>query len=170
MFICTDAASGPPAARERDDATRDILAARVDDRALRYLVDVHPAFEGFRTAASQLAGLLILAAAGARSGEPDLALLNAARLTYAEARDKFLGLAVSEPVRHIHRHLREAADGLGATFAEVESGGRATRGPFDGARALAVLKAAYRHLQHVSRLTPGFRLVDTRDSCCGCAG
>jgi hypothetical protein len=67
-FVCSE--SAPPggvdwsSAQTRDKMTRDIHASSADDRTIRLLLDVHPAFEGLRTVAGQLAGLLILAAAG----------------------------------------------------------------------------------------------------------
>jgi hypothetical protein len=174
-FICTDASSPQEggllsAGPERDDATRDVLAARLDDRSQRYLVDMHPAFAAFRTVASQLAGLLVLAAAGANSGAPDRALLEAASLTYREASDKFRGLTAGARVQHVHHHLSEAARGIGATLAAVDRQVNARPGAaFDVTEALHLLRPAYRHLQFVSQLAPGFRLVETRDACCGFA-
>lgn len=174
-FICTDASLSSDveprsAASERDDATRDILAARLDDRSLRYLVDMQPAFAAFRTVASQLAGLLVLAAAGANGGGPDRALFDAASLTYREAGEKFAGLAASARVRHVHHHLSEAAKGIGAALAAVDRQVNARGGKeFDVTEALHLLRPAYRQLQFVSQLAPGFRLVETRDACCGLA-
>jgi hypothetical protein len=62
--------------------------------------------------------------------------------------------------------LRQAAEGIEATFANVERERRAGSF-FDGTQALALLRGAYRYLESVSKLTPGFRLVDTSNSCCG---
>ncbi|MBV8793781.1 MAG: hypothetical protein JO136_02470 [Hyphomicrobiales bacterium] len=169
-FVCADPAELGRADRSssqtRDDLTRDILASSADDRTIRLLLDVHPAFEGLRTVAGQLAGLLILAAAGASGGRLDGSLLDAARLTYKETRERVLNLAVEDSIRHVAHHLRLAAEGIEATIANVERESRAGVS-FDGTRALALLKGAYRHLESVSKLTPGFRLVDTSNSCCG---
>jgi hypothetical protein len=169
-FVCADVsapvASDRSSAQTRDDVTRDILASSADDRTIRLLLDVHPAFEGLRTVASQLAGLLILAAAGASGGRLDGSLLDAARLTYKDTRERVLNLAAEDSIRHVSHHLRQAAKGIEATFANVERESRAGSS-FDGTQALALLKGAYGHLESVSKLTPGFRLVDTSDSCCG---
>jgi hypothetical protein len=169
-FVCADptapARADWPSAQTRDAVTRDILASSVDDRTIRLLLDVHPAFEGLRTVAGQLAGLLILAAAGASGGRLDGSLLDAARLTYKEIRERVLNLAVEDAIRHVSHHLRQAAEGIEATFTTVERESRAGLS-FDGTQAFALLKGAYRHLESVSKLTPGFRLVDTSNSCCG---
>lgn len=170
VFVCADPAAPDRAdwlsAQTRDDVTRDVQAISADDRTIRLLLDVHPAFEGLRTVAGQLAGLLILAAAGASGGRLDGALLDAARLTYKDTRDQVLNLAVEDSIRHVSHHLRQAAEGIEATFINVERESRAGLS-FDGTQALALLKGAYRHLESVSKLTPGFRLVDTSNSCCG---
>lgn len=168
-FVCADPAA--PGRAERsfaqtpDDITRDIHASSADDKTIRLLLDVHPAFEGLRTVAGQLAGLLILAAAGASGGRLDASLLDAARLTYKDASERVRNLAAEDSIRHVGHHLRQAAEGIEAAFANVERESR-TGLSFDGRQALALLKGAYRHLESVSRLTPGFRLVDTSNSCC----
>ncbi len=174
MFVCTEVSPSsdrelPLLRSDRDEATRDILATQLDDRSLRYLVDMLPAFEALRTVASQLAGLLVLVAAGAKGGAPDLALLDAASLTYAEALDKFRGLTASPGVLHVHHHLREAAEGIGSALAEVDRQAKSPTGAFEVDGALALLRPAYRQLQFASRLAPGYRLVETRDACCGFA-
>jgi hypothetical protein len=160
-FVCADpevpGGTGWSPDEARDDVTRDIHASSADDKTIRLLLDVHPAFEGLRTVAGQLAGLLILAAAGASRGRPDGPLLDAARLTYKETQERIRCLAGEDSIRHLRHHLRRAAEGIEATFTHVE---RETR-------ALALLKGAYGHLESVSKLTPGFRLVDTSNSCCG---
>jgi hypothetical protein len=172
LFVCADPAAPGGAdwlsAQTRDDVTRDIHAASANDKTIRLLLDVHPAFEGLRTVAGQLAGLLILAAAGASGGRPDGPLLDAARLTYKETRERVRCLAGEDSIRHVRHHLRQAAEGIEATFANVERESRAGLS-FDGKQSLALLKGAYGHLESVSKLTPGFRLVDTNNSCCGFA-
>ncbi len=171
-FFCAEASpadglSSPLAAPERPDGAAEILTAKLDDGSLRYLLAVHPVFECFRAAASQLAGLLVLAAAGAKGGAPDLALMNASRLAYAEALDKLRGLTATERVRHLHHHLRQAAEGLGVALAAAERQAQAAPRAFEVSDVFVPLSAAYRQLQFASRLAPGFRLVETRDSCCG---
>jgi hypothetical protein len=170
LFVCVDSATPGGTARSpdetRDDVTRDIHASSADDRTIRLLLDVHPAFEGLRTVAGQLAGLLILAAAGASGGRVDGSLLEAARLTFKETKEQVRNVAAEGPIRHVGHHLRQAAQGIEATLANVERGSRAGLS-FDGSHALVLLRRAYDHLESVSKLTPGFRLVDTSNSCCG---
>jgi hypothetical protein len=170
LFVCVDSATPSGTARSpdetRDDVTRDIHASSADDRTIRLLLDVHPAFEGLRTVAGQIAGLLILAAAGASGGRVDGSLLEAARLTFKETKERVRNVTAEGPIRHVGHHLRQAAQGIEATLANVERGSRAGLS-FDGSHALVLLRRAYDHLESVSKLTPGFRLVDTSNSCCG---
>jgi hypothetical protein len=170
LVVCADPATpgafDPSSGQNRDNLTRDIQASSADDRTIRLLLEVHPAFEGLRTVAGQLAGLLILAAAGASGGRVDGSLLDAARVAYKETRKLVRDLAEEDSIRHVSHHLEQAAKGIEATFANVERESR--EGPaFDGRQALALIKGAYAHLESVSKLTPGFRLVDTSNSCCG---
>jgi hypothetical protein len=170
LFVCADPTApvenaGSPE-QARDDITRDIQASLADDKTIRLLLEVSPAFEGLRTVAGQLAGLLILAAAGASGGRVDGALLDASRIAYKETRKLVRDLAGEDSIRHVGHHLAKAAKGIEATFAHLEREARA--GPaFDGTQALALLKRAYGHLESVSKLTPGFQLVDRSNSCCG---
>lgn len=121
---------------------------------------------GFANGRRSTFRVLILAAAEASKGRPDGTLLDAARLTYKGTRERVLNLAVEDSNLHVGHHLRQAAEGIEATFANVERERRAGSF-FDGTQALALLRGAYRHLESVSKLTPGFRLVDTSNSCCG---
>jgi hypothetical protein len=142
-FVCAESAplggADWSSAQTRDDITRDIHASSADDRTIRLLLDVHPAFEGLRTVAGQLAGLLILAAAEASKGRLDGTLLDAARLTYKGTRERVLNLAVEDSNLHVGHHLRQAAEGIEATFANVERERRAGSF-FDGTQALALLR------------------------------
>jgi hypothetical protein len=170
LLVCADPAapdeSDQSSEQTRDDITRDIHASSADDRTIRLLLEVHPAFEGLRTVAGQLAGSLILAAAGAGGGRVDGSLLDAARGAYKETRRLVRDLTGEDSIRHVSHHLAQAAKGIEAIFANVERESR--KGPaFDGRQALALLKRAYGHLESVSKLTPGFRLVDRSNSCCG---
>jgi len=164
-----DAIATVIAPSEQGNPANDRLTAKMDDKSLRYLLAVHPAFDSFRTAASQLAGLLVLVAAGAKGGAPDRAMLNAATLAHAEAADRLRGLAATERVRHLHYHLCEAAQGIGAALAAAKRQAQAAPRAFDVSAVFDPLCAAYRQLQFASRLAPGFPLVDTRDSCCALA-
>ncbi len=152
---------------ERDAATRDFMATEVDDKSLRYLVDVHPAFAALRTTAGQLAGMLTLIAAGAKAGVADPALLNAASLSYAEASDKLRSLTVSDRVRHLHHHLQEAAEGIGRALKAAEKQMHSAGGEFDVTEVLSPLRLGYKQLQFASQLAPGFRLVNISQACCG---
>jgi hypothetical protein len=125
LFVCADPAAPGGTDRlpdeTRDDVTRDIHASSADDLTIRLLLEVHPAFEGLRTVAGQLAGLLILAAAGASGGRLDGSLLEAARLTFKETMERVRNVAAEGPIRHVGRHLRQAAQGDRGHFRECRT-------------------------------------------------
>src|SRR6202042_202526 len=93
---------------------------------------------------------------GGEQGSPGWNAARRARLTYKGTRERVLNLAVEDSNLHVGHHLRQAAEGIEATFANVERERRAGSF-FDGTQALALLRGAYRHLESVSKLTPGFR-------------
>ena len=57
----------------------------VDDATAAYIVENRKCFEDLKQVASQLAGLLVLAAAGSKEAVPDHPMLGAARELYREA-------------------------------------------------------------------------------------
>ena len=154
------------AGTEAESHTVDVLATETDDKSLRYLVEVHPAFDALRRTAAQLAGLLVLAAAGTKGAAPDHPMLQAAALTHAEAADRLLGLAVTGPVCHLHYHLTEAATAIATALAAAENQFRRASDKLDVAIVLAPLRSGYDHLRHASHLLPGSTLVDLRHACC----
>ena len=59
----------------------------VDDATAAYIVENQKCFEDLKQVASQLAGLLVLAAAGSKEAMPDHPMLDAARELFREADD-----------------------------------------------------------------------------------
>jgi len=57
----------------------------IDDKTVAYIVGAQKYFEDLRQIAAQLAGLLVLAAAGGKSATPDHPMLEAAELLHESA-------------------------------------------------------------------------------------
>ena len=137
----------------------------LDDQTLAYVLAIRPAFDLLRDAMGQLAGLMILAAAGSRRWR-DRPLLELATERLHEAKD-LVGTVQPTPAGHHHHHhlmrcgsiLRDAS----------RSAGCATRIPErEGVtRTLHLLQQAARHLQAASAALPGFDIVALQGCCCG---
>ncbi|MCX5520795.1 hypothetical protein OSH10_20345 [Kaistia defluvii] len=136
----------------------------LDDATLAYIEAAESCFEDLRQVAAQLAGLLLLAASGARSAGPHHPMLAVAADLFDSARDATLRLTPrSSLARHHHRHLRIAAENLAKTLDLL----RVT--PADRQAVAAPtqrLTSAWQELGHASRALPGFDLVDFSQSCC----
>jgi hypothetical protein len=148
-------------------AFADGLSQTLDDATIAYVLATRAHFDGLRQAASQLAGLLVLAASGARSVTQEHAMLEAARQAYAEAADGLASVAAPARARHHHHHMSQAAAVIeialreaGASMHDYAAGRR------DVDAALAPLKAGYRHLQWAASALPGFELIDFQNACC----
>jgi hypothetical protein len=164
------AAGAPSATSCCDDhvaIAADELSRALDEATVAYVLATRPHFDGLRQAASQLAGLLVLAASGARSITQEHAMLDAARQAHAEAADGLASATVSARARHHHRHLVEAAQVIEIALKRAtESMHDYAAGRRDVDAALAPLKAGYRHLQWAAAALPGFELIDFQGACC----
>ncbi len=92
--------------------TADALSHLVDDATVVYILENRRYFEDLRQVASQLAGLLVLAAAGSKESAPDHPMLTAAAQLHRDAAD---GLRHSRPTlraRRHHEHVLQAASHL----------------------------------------------------------
>jgi hypothetical protein len=149
----------------------DELARSLDDATVAYVLATRQAFDGLRRAASQLAGLLALAASGAKSITQEHAMLEAARQARAEAIDAIASATVPARARHHHRHLSEAAQVIGIALQQAgASMHHYAAGRRDVDAALAPLRAGYRHLQWAAAALPGFELIDFQNACCAVPG
>jgi hypothetical protein len=139
----------------------------LDDSTVAYVLAARPHFESLRDVAAQLAGLLVLAASGARSAAPDHPMLRSAEVRFAESKDGLAALRSPERARPHHRHLTRAADSIDAALAAARD--RLGRPAADDAfePVLAPLKAGYAHLQRASNALPGFEIVSFDHACCG---
>lgn len=143
------------------------LSKSFDQATVRYVLATRPHFEGLRQAASQLAGLMVLAAAGAKSVTQEHAMLRAARCAHAEAVEGLAAARVPPRASHHHRHLTEASSAIGLALARAsESMHRYAAGSREIEPALAPLRRGYRHLQWASAALPGFELIDFQQACC----
>ena len=144
----------------------DRLAEEIDDATAAYVLATRAPFDLLRQAISQFAGLMVLAAAGARNdAAPDI--LDRVRGEQAEANDGIRACAGGAPARtaHHHRHLTQACAALGAALHAARDGGY-RRGADSLDSILTPLNAAYRHLQWATGALPGFEVVALAQGCC----
>jgi len=143
----------------------DLLQANVDAAVLAYIGRAQPAFDLLRQAAGQLAGLLVLAAAGSRAAV-DHPMLGSARGSLDEATERLRLAQPPQSARHHHHHLVEAATLTALALDNAEAGMRRLGGENDVGPAIEPLKAAHRHLQWAAAALPGFEIVAFEQGCC----
>jgi hypothetical protein len=132
----------------------------VDDATAIYIVENQRCFEDLKQVASQLAGLLVLAAAGSKEAAPDHPALLRARELYREATDEMHRGRPTNRAREHHKHVAKAAAMIGAALRQAE-------GAFDVDRILIPLRAGYSELERAAGALPGFELVSYGRACCG---
>jgi hypothetical protein len=137
----------------------------LDDRTVTYILGTRQAFEDLRQAASQLAGLLVLAASGARSASPDHPMIDAASGVCARAADSVRHALPPERARGHHREILQAAAALESAVAEARARLGAHASP-DLDAILIPLRTGYAHLQRAAEMLPGFELVMFDGACC----
>ncbi len=144
-FVCT------PVPGPFDDATR------------RYIEAAQPAFEDLRDVASQLAGLMVLAASGASTATIDHPMVAVATERWRAARDETRALRPSPQAAHHHRHLVRAAERIGEVLAALREAGT-----FKSriATPLPLLRGAWQEILHTANALPGFRTLDLEQACC----
>ena len=135
------------------------MHAYVDDETAAYIVETRKYFEDLRQVASQLAGVLVLAAAGSKSAAPDHPALGTAAELYSDAVDGMRSARVTERARAHHRCLMHAATSLGTALA-------AAAGKLEIDPILTPLRAAYDQLQQAADTLPGFEMVSFEKACC----
>jgi len=136
----------------------------LDEATLTYVLAMREPFDLLRQAAGQLAGLLVLAAAGGRSaaGHP---MLPSAMAAAHEAGDAARAVRVPPRAQHHHHHLAQACRSIEqALDAARRHLHRHDHDAFDA--SLAPLKIAHRHLHWATVALPGFELVAMAEACC----
>jgi hypothetical protein len=138
----------------------------LDDSTVAYVLATRPHFNNLRDAAAQLAGLLVLAASGARSAGPGHPMLRSAETLFQESSDGIRRTRSTGRARLQHQHLLRAVESIGGALAAARDGpGRAH---LDA--VLTPLTAGYTHLQRASNALPGFEIVSFERACCGRGG
>ena len=139
----------------------------LDDRTIRYVLDTRPHFEDLRHAVGQVAGMLVLAAAGSKTVTQDHPLFATARATLGRVSD---GIAAAHPsgrALHHHRHLIAAVGGLGLALKQAREDLHLHG--IDRARVDPVLRSlqtAYQNLAWAAQALPGFELISFDQACC----
>ena len=132
----------------------------VDDLTAQYIAQNQRCFENFQQAASQLAGLLLLAAAGSPEATPDHPALAGARALFREAEDALRRARPTDRSREHHEHIQRAAEMIGTALKD-------TGGALDVDRVLIPLRAGYAELERAVDALPGFEKISYARACCG---
>jgi hypothetical protein len=134
------------------------MVRTVDDGTAAYILEVHPYFEDLRQVSAQLAGLLVLAAAGSKSATPDHPLLKSATEMHRGALDALRSARPTERARVHHGYLLHAASSLSQALSAAQES--------EIDPVLTPLKIAYEQLQRAAHQLPGFEMVDFKQGCC----
>src|SRR5271169_858523 len=132
----------------------------VDDATAAYIVENQRCFEDLKQVASQLAGLLVLAAAGSKEAVPDHPMIDAAESLFREANDALRRARPTERARRHHEHLSRAAASIAGALKEAGVG-------LNVDRVLIPLRAGYSELERAADSLPGFEKVAYERACCG---
>ncbi len=143
------------------------LGDTLDDRTIRYVLETRPHFEDLRHAVGQVAGMLVLAAAGSKTVTQDHPLFATARATLERVSEGIGAAHPSARAVHHHRHLIAAVGGLGLALKRAQEDLHLHG--IDRARVdpvLDPLKTAYRNLGWAAQALPGFELLSYDQACC----
>jgi len=135
----------------------------VDDATAAYIVENQQCFEDLKQVASQLAGLLVLAAAGSKEALPDHPMLVVAAELYRESADSLTRARPTERALRHHEHLARAATAIGVALKEAERS-------LNVDRILIPLRSGYSELERAADALPGFEKVSYERACCGARG
>jgi hypothetical protein len=131
---------------------------RIDDATAEYILETRKCFEDLRQVAAQIAGVLVLAAAGGASATPDHPMLQAAAELHRAALDRLRSVQPTERARAHHHCLSQAAEALAIALSAAK---RMEIDPI-----LIPVRAAYAHLQRSADTLPGFEMVAFEQGCC----
>jgi hypothetical protein len=137
----------------------DAVEGSIDDATAAYILENRKHFEDLRQVAAQLAGLLLLNAAGSQSAGPHHPMLDAANQLYQETAGSLQQARVTPRAREHHHHLMQAAASLRTALAAAHTS-------LEIDPILTPLRAAYAHLQRASNQLPGFQMVAFDQGCC----
>jgi hypothetical protein len=139
----------------------------VDDLTVTYVLAARPHFENLRQVAAQLAGLLVLAATGAKSAAPDHPMLHAAETLFEESVEGIRRVRATDRALPHHQHLMQAAAAIDAALTAARDRLGRPDGRDDLDPILTPLRIGYTHLQHAANALPGFEMVAFEQGCCG---
>lgn len=147
--------------------TRETLSRQVDDATVTYILENQKCFEDLKQVASQLAGLLVLAAAGSKSALPDHPMLEAAQQLLCEATDAMRRARPTPRAQPHHRHVEQAAAAIGTALDASIRCFRPLGGGLEIDPILIPLRAGYTELERAAHALPGFETVAYDRACCG---
>jgi len=138
----------------------------IDDGTAAYVLDNRKHFEDLRQVTAQLAGLLVLAAAGAKGAAPDHPLLETAEQLFRDAADGIRGARVTVRARQHHHCLLRAVAAVKHALdaAHAQLGRQGVHVDIDA--ILTPLRAGYAHLQRAANALPGFEMIAFDRGCC----
>lgn len=142
----------------------EMFPAELDDMTTAYVLSMREPFDLLRQAISQLAGLMVMVAAGAK-GAAHQPMLDRAIEAGAEADEVIRSASPPRRAEHHHRHMLRANRALAAA---LKASGRGLFRPDDEEldAIIVPLRAAHSELQHAAGALPGFETVDLSQSCC----
>src|SRR5580700_5640919 len=140
--------------------------SQIDDQTAAYVIDIRGHFEDLRLVTAQLAGLLVLAAAGANGAAPDHPLLATAEQLLHTAVDGIRHARVTVRARQHHHCLLAAIAAVRHALdaAHTHLGRQGAHVDLDP--ILTPLRAGYAHLQRASDALPGFDMIAFDRGCC----
>lgn len=127
----------------------------IDDQTTSYVLAAQKYFEDLKQVAAQLAGFLVLEAAGSREAVPDHPMLAAAKQLQQSAADGLWTIRSTSRSRMHHECLLAASANLGVAL--------------NAGDPLVPLRAAFEDLRSASRSLPGFEMVSFEQCCCNAA-
>jgi hypothetical protein len=132
----------------------------IDDATATYILENQKCFEDLKQVASQLAGLLVLAASGSKEAVPDHPMLDAAGELFREADDALQRARPTERAQRHYEHLTRSSSAIGVALKEARVG-------LNVDRILIPLRAGYSELERAADELPGFEKVSYERACCG---
>jgi hypothetical protein len=138
----------------------------IDDETVAYILEAQKHFEDLRQVLAQLAGLLVLAAAGGKSATPDHPMLEAAQRLHGSAAAGIRGLR-APPRASAHRgYLSRASAALECALSSTQTHLWPAEHGAGADPILRPLQAAYDQLRLAAGALPGFEVISFEQACC----
>jgi hypothetical protein len=139
----------------------------LDDETVAYILHAQKYFEDLRQVAAQLAGLLVLAAAGSESATPDHPMLEAAKHLHESATAGIRGLRATERARAHRNYLSRSAAALECALSSAHTHLSSISRGAEIEPILLPLQTAYAQLRLAATALPGFEMISFDQACCG---